>query len=253
MAGPATAEGSHPVIWKQPPRFATWLLKLLGPISQNEFLTGDLVEEFQSRRSVLWYWRQVMVVIFVHAGTQFRSYKRQSCSAILAGLMSLFVCGALVDFLEKMLEALSNGGLFIGGHVASLPYAWGAYYPRSHYDSGHPYPFFFNFCAWLMCYAASGHIVRRLHGAHQASMLVAYLGSLLAWTFFWIYWGPIGSMWNPPSWWGSAALEYPKFVVSVYYPFGLVGFLVLVSAAIGSTLSGGLWSMGSRSTSRPLR
>jgi len=46
-----------------PPTMATWMLKHLVLGDRNEALEGDLLEEFQRRRSASWYWRQVLGAI----------------------------------------------------------------------------------------------------------------------------------------------------------------------------------------------
>lgn len=46
-----------------PPTIATWMLKHLVLGDRNEALEGDLLEEFQRRRSASWYWRQVLGAI----------------------------------------------------------------------------------------------------------------------------------------------------------------------------------------------
>lgn len=46
-----------------PPTLATWMLKHLVLGHRNEALEGDLLEEFQRRRSASWYWRQVLGAI----------------------------------------------------------------------------------------------------------------------------------------------------------------------------------------------
>ncbi len=46
-----------------PPRAATWLLMRLGTGPQLEGLLGDLMEQYQTRRSRLWYWSQVITAI----------------------------------------------------------------------------------------------------------------------------------------------------------------------------------------------
>jgi hypothetical protein len=45
----------------RPPRLAVVLLNRLLP--ENEPLTGDLLEEFQRRRSRLWFWRQTIAAV----------------------------------------------------------------------------------------------------------------------------------------------------------------------------------------------
>jgi hypothetical protein len=57
--------GPPAVGWRQglkaiPPATATWLLKHLVLGRRNEALEGDLLEEFQRRRSADWYWRQAI-------------------------------------------------------------------------------------------------------------------------------------------------------------------------------------------------
>jgi hypothetical protein len=47
----------------KPPAAATWMLEHLLPGVKNEALAGDLLEEFQRRRSTAWYWRQVFGAI----------------------------------------------------------------------------------------------------------------------------------------------------------------------------------------------
>ena len=50
----------------QPPRLPLALLhRFLG---DNEPLVGDLIEEFQARRSRLWFWRQAIMAVLIHAG-----------------------------------------------------------------------------------------------------------------------------------------------------------------------------------------
>jgi hypothetical protein len=49
----------------KPPAWATWMLEHLVLATDKDALAGDLAEEFGHRRSVGWYWRQVLMAIFV--------------------------------------------------------------------------------------------------------------------------------------------------------------------------------------------
>ena len=47
------------------PALATWFLKLVCSSPEHESLIGDLVEQYQQGRGRLWYWRQVIVIVFL--------------------------------------------------------------------------------------------------------------------------------------------------------------------------------------------
>jgi len=47
----------------RPPALATWLLEHLTMEGTKEALVGDLIEEYQHRRSAGWYWHQVLGAI----------------------------------------------------------------------------------------------------------------------------------------------------------------------------------------------
>jgi hypothetical protein len=48
-----------------PPKLATWLLERLSSGCHRESLEGDLFEEYAGGRTRFWYWRQVIIAIFV--------------------------------------------------------------------------------------------------------------------------------------------------------------------------------------------
>jgi hypothetical protein len=57
----------------KPPALATWMLEHLLWGGRNEALAGDLLEEFQRRRSVAWYWRQVFGAILASFSNEVRA------------------------------------------------------------------------------------------------------------------------------------------------------------------------------------
>lgn len=57
----------------KPPALAAWMLDHLLWGGRNEALAGDLLEEFQQRRSVTWYWRQVIGAIFASFSNEVRA------------------------------------------------------------------------------------------------------------------------------------------------------------------------------------
>jgi len=47
------------------PPIASWLLNQFGALPENESAIGDLVEKYQRGKGSIWYWRQVLVIVFV--------------------------------------------------------------------------------------------------------------------------------------------------------------------------------------------
>jgi hypothetical protein len=56
-----------------PPALATWMLEHMLWGGRNEALAGDLLEEFQRRRSATWYWRQVLGAILASFSSELRA------------------------------------------------------------------------------------------------------------------------------------------------------------------------------------
>jgi hypothetical protein len=57
----------------EPPPWATWMLDHLVSGEKNEALAGDLLEEFNRRRSVAWYSRQVVGAILAGLSKELRA------------------------------------------------------------------------------------------------------------------------------------------------------------------------------------
>ena len=57
----------------KPPALASWMLDHLLWGGRNEALAGDLLEEFQRRCSVAWYWRQVIGAILASFSNELRA------------------------------------------------------------------------------------------------------------------------------------------------------------------------------------
>ncbi|HEX5413420.1 MAG TPA: hypothetical protein VFZ27_16325 [Terriglobia bacterium] len=57
----------------KPPALASWMLRHLLLSNRTEALEGDLLEEFQQRQSVAWYWRQVIGAIFASFANEVRA------------------------------------------------------------------------------------------------------------------------------------------------------------------------------------
>jgi hypothetical protein len=147
----------------RPPSVATSLLKRLGPSERNESLVGDLLEEFQSRGSRTWYWKQVLAAIAVDAGRDIRVHKGLAVRAMVTGFGTLILFSWLLT--RFALNVLAQ----------EVPPSWWTYHPT--YPRGVEV-----LAALLMCVAtfSSGWIVARLHRAHLAGMVLAYFVSFLS-------------------------------------------------------------------------
>jgi preprotein translocase subunit SecY len=67
----------------RPPALATWLLKHVA--RGNDALVGDLLEEHCRRRSVIWYWRQVLTAVVVNRSREV---------VVVLGIVALFLVGS---------------------------------------------------------------------------------------------------------------------------------------------------------------
>jgi len=94
-----------------PPTRAIWLLQHACPRSDNEALTGDLIERFREGQSRVWFWKQVLIAIAVGVLGEIRRHWPHFCYAI-AGT-------AMPAFLWKTVEGVP-GAL----HWYALPWPW---------------------------------------------------------------------------------------------------------------------------------
>ena len=94
----------------EPPPLATWLLERLVPGEKNEALTGDLLEDFQRRGSVAWYWRQVFMAILVGCYKELR--KRWG------GIVFAIICTSAIPWKQIWLNVEFESLLNLGFRLA---------------------------------------------------------------------------------------------------------------------------------------
>jgi hypothetical protein len=58
---------------KPAPRAATWFLNRFGSNTEDESVFGDLSEQYQRGRGSIWYWRQVLSIVYTGLFREFRS------------------------------------------------------------------------------------------------------------------------------------------------------------------------------------
>jgi hypothetical protein len=132
---------------KQPPKWATLLLKRFGSSPNNDAIIGDLAEHFRRGRTARWYWKEALLAIVVAAynGTNVSALRAAAfgwgalstlCIAlfpifgrctVLVGIAG-FGSGLVVRYLSRrwlhLLVFIVTVHLYwIGSSVASSPYS----------------------------------------------------------------------------------------------------------------------------------
>ena len=136
------------------PATARWLLDRFGLPQQNESLMGDLVEEYASGRSALWFWRQTVVVLAEMVARDLRNHKALAVRAIATGWL-LYLAW------ERVMNLLGNHYMLWRSHST----LWVILLS-------------FSFLCWP---AIIGWAVARAHRAQQAAMVLAFTTSMAIW------------------------------------------------------------------------
>ena len=146
---------------RTPPALATALLQRLAP--EEHSLTGDLVEEFRTGRSRLWYWRQVLAAILLGATRHIAAAPLRTTLAVSTAWATLL----LLFYAAGDATADSVSG-WIWGWNRQSAYATHVWWP-------------FQIVAVLVSYfgfALSGLTLVRLFRRDAGPMLIAYALSI---------------------------------------------------------------------------
>lgn len=111
---------------RRPPVLAQTLLEWVDPA--NDALHGDLLEEFATGRSRLWYWHQVIAAAGVAFARPVRAHGLSGLEPAMLGVIMLFMLGFYVVFVVNVTDWLLR---FEGVHVFSLMPAWLARWPMA--------------------------------------------------------------------------------------------------------------------------
>jgi hypothetical protein len=148
---------------KKPPRLPMAILMRLGP--REEPLVGDLIEEYTTGRSRLWFWRQAVAAVVAGAIRRIRLQPVRTVGAMTTGWAVLLLLFGL--FGDRAADGLAN--LVWDWDRQTMGYGTGIWWP-------------FQICAALVSYtgfALSALVVARLHRGNPA-MLLAYVASVTA-------------------------------------------------------------------------
>ena len=129
---------------------ATWLFERLG---LDVALIGDLLEECERGRSAIWYWRQVLIAVWIGIWVAIREHKVLALRAVATGFAIEFLFVFLWELLGPELAMFSIMQWMTQVSVT------------------------------LLTQAATGWIVARTHRAHQVPMVLVFLICIL---FFYV-------------------------------------------------------------------
>ena len=102
-----------------PPTIATWMLKYLVLGDKNEALEGDLLEEFERRRSASWYWRQVFGAILGFSNLM-RIGWVTVCTVAFAGAWVYVLCTIVLRIGHSPMSMPSGYWIPYGGQISVL-------------------------------------------------------------------------------------------------------------------------------------
>jgi len=129
---------------KQPPLIASWLLERF---CADPGLTGDLIEEYGTRRSALWYWKQAIAAVSVYPFSQILEHKWLAVRAIATGYVIWYVFNA------TLLKGVVRPWIDMDASVMRAVY------------------FGMMYALWL----GNGWVIAKLHRPYSTAMVLAYV------------------------------------------------------------------------------
>jgi hypothetical protein len=201
-----------------PPAVATWMLEHLRSGKPNEYLVGDLIEEYERGRSKGWYRKQVLSAIVMSFWKEIYSHAWLAAKATATGwiiqFLFQFIAWGLVSRFHIRTPLLHKLPTFFGyGVAASLTWL----------------------ILWSPIWIGSGWYVGRLYRPHLTCMVLMFSVSVLGWkllTFPWtihLLFDAAGNSRYLP----QLVIEIMNFVLpSVYIVLGglLAGFCIRESS-----------------------
>ena len=104
-----------------PPRLATWLLQRFAWGPRGESLVGDLLEQYQQKRSSAWYWRQVVTAILARTTSEVAAHKLLAVRAVAVGGLVSVLFSVPVHWLGEIARASINDWIAASGHYSFWP------------------------------------------------------------------------------------------------------------------------------------
>ncbi len=140
------------------------VIKDLLPPQDIDALLGDVAEE-RARRSTLWYWSQLLAIVFVASWRDARAHSLIALRATATGLMTLTVAFYVALAIGRVLWVLSHGGYYIGSYWLTLP----------HFTDRWPYDPLAVIGSNALAFFLSGWAIVRFHRVHGIAMAMPFL------------------------------------------------------------------------------
>jgi hypothetical protein len=142
----------------QPPALATWCLERLRFGVTNDFLIGDLIEEYRRGRSRSWYWKQVVAAFFVNFGEEVRAHPLLATRTVASVWSVWYLYNfAFRSSLQKLTIPLPP----------TIGFMW--------------------LLAGCVAWAGAGWVVARIHRDHKTTIVLVFVVSVLLWKLPWFY------------------------------------------------------------------
>ena len=90
------------------PRVATWLLVRFSSGPQGEAIAGDLLEQYATRNSRVWYWRQVLSAIRADIVSTVRNNRWRTAVAIALGWVAYVATSFPTTWLVHKLRLITQ-------------------------------------------------------------------------------------------------------------------------------------------------
>jgi hypothetical protein len=174
----------------KPPALAAWLLEHAHFNTTDGVVAGDLLEEFNRRRSATWYWRQVLLAIAVGWTSE---ASRHWVLAIRATVITWAVNYGAILMAPTLLSRYRLLGLALHPALAS---------------------FAFSFLGGV----ASGALVAVMHRENRNTVLLTSAATLLGWAVIAIMFLKKGAL--------QHSLPHIATVAIVYYLVAVTGFAI---------------------------
>lgn len=171
---------------KPAPRAATWFLNRFGSNTEDDSVMGDLFEQYQRGRGSIWYWRQVLSIVYIGLFREFRSDKPR----FIGAFVSAWCVWGVLQFTAGMILMLR----YVLLHPGELPFGIRVYgFPLLTLQSGAETKFatqwdFVQFALALnvLTLLLVGRYCARTSRIHPRTMLLAFITTYIVWDAGWM-------------------------------------------------------------------